>query len=122
MASTYVVTLSIKEDGIELPGFPLTSTITAGESKGSAQFSRPDSASFTELPLEELGEINLLFVKPDLASSLRFNDQTDGGLPLNANGYLLAVDCAIPSGASNKAALQTNTGSAATVRQVAGGV
>lgn len=121
MASTYTVTLSIKEDGNELVGFPLTKTLTVDESKGSAVFTRPDSASFTDLDLAEIGEVNLLFVNPSLLSSLRFNDQSDGGLPINADGFLLAFNCAIPSGASSKASLQTNTGSAATVRQVAGG-
>ena len=121
MSSTYTLTLSLKEDGAELTGFPISATLTVDESKGSAIFTRPDSASYTELDLGEIGEVNLLFVKPSLDSALRFNDQTDGSLPINADGFLLLWNGAIPTGATSKASLQTNTGSIATVRQVAGG-
>lgn len=118
---TYNVTVSIKEDGQELPGFPVSKSLTVTESGGRASISRPDSASYTELPLSDLGQIELLYVEASQISSLRFNDQSDGGLPLGASGFLLLCNCAIPTGASNKASLQTNTGSAATVVVVAGG-
>lgn len=119
--STFTVTISIKEDGQELPGFPITKSVTTTESKGKATISRPDSASFTELPLTDLGGVSVLYVEADQTYTMRFEDQSDAGLPMSANGAILIVNGNISSGATNKAALQTNTGSAAAVTVVAAG-
>lgn len=121
MSSVYTVEITIKEDGVALPGFPVTKTVTCAEAGGLQTFTRASGASYTELPLAELGQIDLLYVEPSQAGDLRFNDQSDGGLDIQADGCCLLVNCAIPSGASNKAALHTETGSAATVKQVSGG-
>lgn len=122
MASTYTVTVDIKEDGKRLPSFPVTKSVTPTESGGRQQFSRPDdSGTYTELPLGELAGVSVLFVQADQAVTLRFNDQSDGGVPLAANGLLLLVDGAIPSGAASKASLENASGSAAVVTTVSGG-
>lgn len=118
---TFTITMDIKEDGASLPGFPVTKSVTATESGGKATVSRPDSASFTELPLTDLGGVSILYIEADQAYSLRFEDQSDAGLPMAANGVCLLVNSNISSGATNKAALQTNTGSAATVQVVKAG-
>lgn len=116
------VTLDIKEDGQTLAGFPLTTTVTAAESRGRSAFIRPSLVgSYVELPLEELGDISVLFVQSTEEVELRFNDQTVGGLPLNATGYVLIVNGAIPSTASDKASVLNASGANATITQVAAG-
>lgn len=122
MSTIYQVTVDIKEDGVRLPGFPVVKSVTVTESKGKQVFSRADATGvYTELPLEELAGVNVLFVQADQAVALRFNDQSDADLPLNQNGILLLVDGGIPSGATNKAALENDSGSATTVTMVSGG-
>ena len=117
----FTVTIDIKEDGASLPSFPITKSVTTIESKGKATIVRPDSASFTELPLGDLGGISVLYVEADQAYALRFEDQSDAGLPISANGLCLLVNSNISSGATNKAALQTNTGNNANVIIVSAG-
>lgn len=118
----YNVTINITEDGAPLPGFPLVKSKTVTESGGKQTYSRPDAAAtWTELALTDLGQINVLFVQLDQAYNMRFQDQTDEGLDMNANGIILLIDAAIPSGAALKAAVENGSGSAATVTQVAGG-
>ena len=119
--AVFNITISVKEDGQELTGFPITKSVTVLESGGRSSISRPDSASYTELPLTDLGSITVLYVEADQDYTLRFNDQTDAGLPFSANGVFLMVNGNIPSGATNKASLLTNTGSAATVLMASGG-
>lgn len=120
--AVFQVTVDIKEDGVKLPGFPIVKSVTVTESKGKQVFIRADATGvYTELPLEELGGVSVLLVQADQAVALRFNDQSDSDLPLNANGLLLLVDAGIPSGATNKAALENDSGSNANVTMVAGG-
>ena len=114
-------TLDVKEDGQTLPGFPLTKTVVTTESLGRSVVNRTSGAGFFELPLGGLDTVTVLFVQADQDTVLRFNDQSDAGLPLTANGYLLLVDGAIPSGATSKASLENTSGSAAEVKQIAAG-
>lgn len=119
--ATYTITLTIQEDGVTMTGFPIVKTLTTAESAGRQVYSRADGAGYTELAVTEIGDVNLLMVDSDQAVTVRFNDQTDGGLPLNANGLFLGVNIAIPSGATSKASADNSSGSAATITQVAGG-
>jgi len=122
MSTTYVVTIDIKEDGQRLSGFPMVKTVTVAETKGKQVISRADADNtFTELPVQELGSIELLLVTADQAFNLRFNDQSDSNLPVSSGGLVLLVDCDIPSGASNKVALENESGSAAAVTVLSGG-
>ena len=120
--AVFQVTVDIKEDGVRLPGFPIIKSATVTETKGKQIVNRVSATGvYTELPLAELGAIEVLLVQADEATALRFNDQSDSDLPLKANGLLLLVDSEIPSGATNKAALENDSGSVTTVTVVAGG-
>lgn len=120
--ATFQVTIDIKEDGVKLPGFPIVKSVTTTETSGKQSFVRSDASGvYTELPIAELAGVSVLFVQATQATALRFNDQSDSDLPLNANGVLLLVDAAIPSVATNKAAIENASGSDATVVMVAGG-
>lgn len=122
MSVTYTVSIDIKQDGNRIPGFPVVKTVTAAESRGKSVINRASaSGTYTELPLQELGDVTLLFVQADQAFNLRFNDQSDADLPISANGVVLLVDCDIPGAGGNKAALENESGSVAAVTVIAGG-
>lgn len=122
MAVSYQVTIDIKQDGSRMPGFPLTKTMSVTESKGKAVIQRADADdTFTELPLQELTSIEVLYVTANEAFNLRINDQSDSHIPMDADGVLLLIGANIPSGASNKVALENESGSTAEVTIVAGG-
>lgn len=119
--ATIQVTLDIKEDGQTLPGFPMTQQLTPTETS-RLTYSRASGAGFNELALGDLDTITVLMVKPSEAVTLRFNDQTDQGLPVNAGSILLLMNTAIPSGATSKVSLENTSGSAVDIIQVAAGV
>jgi hypothetical protein len=119
--AVYTVTLTIQEDGVTIPGFPVVKTLTTAESAGRQVLVRASGGGYVNLPVAELGDVNLLMVDTTQALSIRFNDQTDAGLPMNASGLLLLVNSAIPSGATAKVSADNASGSAATIVQVAGG-
>lgn len=115
------ITLTIKEDGQTLNGFPLVKTITVTESKGRQFIERADGGGFVELPLTDLNGLEFFFVQADQAYTMRFNDQSDAGIPMAINSLMLIMGGAIPSGATNKAALDNSSGSTANVTVIAGG-
>lgn len=118
----YQLTVNLTEDGTPLNGFPIVQSKTVAESKGRQTVIRPDAAAtFTELPLTDLGALNVLLIQSDQPTTLRFNDQSDAGIPLNSNAILLLFDSEIPSGATSKASLENASGSNATVVLTAGG-
>ena len=114
-------TLDVKEDGQTLPGFPLTKTVVTTESLGRNVVNRTSGAGFFELPLGDLDTVTILFVQADQDLVIRFNDQSDAGLPITANGFIALVDVAIPSGATSKASIENTSGSTAEVKQIAAG-
>lgn len=116
------LTINFTEDGQPLPGFPIVQSKSVPESQGKQTISRPDDTGvYTELPLGELGVVSVLYVTADQPVALRFNDQTDGDLPLNAGGIMLLFDGNIPDTATLKAALENDSGSVATVTVISGG-
>lgn len=118
----YNLTVNFTEDGQPLPGFPIVQSQLVPEAGGKQTFSRPDDPGvFTDLPLGELGDINVLYVTADQPVTLRFNDQTDQGLPMNANGIMIMFTGNIPDAAVSKASLDNSSGSAATVTVISGG-
>lgn len=118
---TIQVTVDIKEDGQTLPGFPLTKMVSVLESRGRTQINRTAAPGFNELPLGDLDGVTVLFVQADQDTTLRFNDQTDEGLAISANGYFLMVDGDIPVSATSKASIENDSGSTAQITQVAAG-
>ena len=120
--AVFQLTINLTEDGRQLTGFPIVTSKTVNESKGRQSIKRPDAAAtFTELPLTDLNALNVLVLQADQATTVRFNDQTDAGIPMNANGLLVLFDSEIPTGAALKAALENASGSEATVVVIAGG-
>jgi len=75
---TFTMTLTITEDGAKLPGFPIVKTINVTESKGYQKINRISAAGFTELPLEDLGNINVLLFSADQDTDFQLNDRPSG--------------------------------------------
>lgn len=122
MSTVYQITVDIKKDGVREAGFPIVKSVTVSESKGKQSVNRADaSGTYTELPVEELAAVEVLLVQADQAFNLRFNDQSDSDLPIKANGLVLLVDANIPNSATNKVALENQSGSTAVVTIVSGG-
>lgn len=115
------VTIDIKEDGQPLPGFPLTQQATLGASSGRSSYTRSSTSGFVDLALGELETLNVLFAHVDRAVTLQFNDQSDAGIPLLADGLVLLFGANIPSTAAVLAALENVSGSSVRILQVAAG-
>lgn len=116
------LTVSLTENGTPVPGFPITRSLTSSETTGEQTFTRADGGGYIELPLAELGAINALVLTTDQDVALRFNDQTDGSLPLDANGVLVLITSNIPTGATSKISLSNASGSTSTHTAYIGGV
>lgn len=120
--ATLQLTVNLTEDGTVVPGFPITRSVTSSETTGKQTFVRATGGGYVELPLAELGAINALVLTTDVDVTLRFNDQTDGGLPLDANGLIVLITSDIPSGASSKISVSNASGGNATHTAYIGGV
>ena len=119
--ATYTVTLNIQTDGVTLTGFPIIKTLTTPEDGGRQVFNRASMAGFVDLPLAELGDVNLLLVDTDQDITLRLNDQSDAGIPIKGNGLFLIVNSNIPGSATSKGSAENQSGNSAQLTQVAGG-
>ena len=120
--ATLQLTISLTEDGANVPGFPITRSVTASETTGKQTFTRATGGGYVELPLAELGAINALVMTTDADVTLRFNDQTDGGLPLDANGVIVLITSDIPTGATSKISVDNASGGTSTHTAYIGGV
>lgn len=119
--ASLVLTINLTEDGVTVPGFPLTRTVTSTEVTGKNTYTRASGGGYVELPLAELGAINFAVVTTDQDITIRFNDQSDAGLPLDANGVLVLATCDIPTGATNKIEADNSSGNTANVTSYIGG-
>lgn len=119
--ASLVLTINLTEDGDQVPGFPISRTVTSSEVTGKNTYTRADGAGYVELPLAELGAINFAIVTTDKDITIRFNDQTDAGLPLDANGVLVLATCDIPTGATNKIEADNSSGETTTITSYIGG-
>lgn len=120
--ASLVLTVTLTEDGDVVPGFPITRTVTSSEVTGKQTFTRATGGGYVELPLSELGAINFLVLTTNEDVTVRFNDQTDQGLPLDSNGVMVLATCDIPSGATNKVEVDNSSGNTATLTAYIGGV
>lgn len=115
-------TINLTEDGSQVPGYPITRSVVSSEITGKQTFVRATGGGYVELPLAELGAINSIILTTDVDISIRFNDQSNGSLPLDANGVLVLATCDIPTGASSKISVDNSSGGNATITAYIGGV
>ena len=117
----YRLTIELTQDGQRLPGFPLTRSKDVPDTAGLQEFVRASSAGFNEIQFPELGDLNIFVYTADQVTTLRFNDQTDAGIPLNANSLVVLFDSNILSTATTKVSMENNSGSNATITTLGGG-
>lgn len=115
------VTLSIKQDGVEVFGQPLRRRVELAEGTGAFAYTQASGSSYVAMPPSQLAELDFLVIRPNQVSSVRLNNQSDAGITLNAQGLLLLIDCVLNSGTATNAKVQTNSGSTTTIRGILGG-
>lgn len=125
---TFEVAVTIKQDGIVVPGFPILRRVEVDEAQSAAVelASAGNTTSWTAVQAALIDTLNFLFVMTDVAATLRLDDQSDAAgrstIPLNAGGMLILIDTTIDSGAgSPNARVNNNSGSTAVIRSFVGG-
>lgn len=119
--ASLVLTINLTEDGSSIPGFPISRTVTSTETTGRQTFTRATGGGYLELPIAELADVNLVVLTTDKDVTVRFNDQSDGGLPLDANGVLVLATCDIPTAATSQISVSNASGETATLTAYVGG-
>ena len=121
--STLTATITLKRDGVELPGFPVTRTMSYVEVQIFAydEANDGDTTTFSALPTSQIASIKGLYVTANQAVTLRLDGQSDAGIALDSGGVLLVLNGTIDDGASTNATLNNNSGSTALVKGVAVG-
>ena len=121
--STLTATITLKRDGVELPGFPVTRTISYDEVQTFAcdEANDGDTTTFSALPTSQIASIKGLYVTANQAVTLRLDAQSDAGVALDSGGVLLVLNGTSDAGASTNATLNNNSGSTALVTGVAVG-
>lgn len=115
------VTVILEEDGQVVPGFPLIRNYDRDEIQRSkhTQADHGDATTFATLPSGELGTVQDFLVAPDQDTTVRLNGQTDRGIPVQADGFILGINCNITNAVL--LSLNNNSGLAAQVRTLLAG-
>ena len=118
--STLEVTVSVKRDGLSVPGFPWIRRLEVDESQEFG-VERATGGGYVALPTSEMGEVQVLALRSDKQVTLRLDGQSDAGIVINAGGLVLLMDVDIDAGASTNATLDNASGSTALVEGISGG-
>lgn len=120
--ATLQLTINLTEDGATVPGFPITRSVTSTEVTGRQTFQRATGGGYLELPaLSELADVNFVVLTTNKDVTVRFNDQSDGGLALDANGVLVIATCDISGSATSQVSVSNASGETATLTAYVGG-
>lgn len=113
------IVVSIKVDGVELYGEPVRRRLTVTGVNNNHQGQYTTSSSYQALagPGQHL---DFLFLRADQLITLRTNNQSTAGIPINPQGFVLIVDSTIDTGTF--ASIQNNSGSSSSVDSVLGGL
>jgi len=124
MSSSLKIVLSVEKDGVPVAGFPFVRRLVVDELQEFAyeQANHGDAVTFSAVPADQLGEIQVLVLRSDKLVTLRLDGQSDAGIVVNAGGLVLLVDADVDAGAgASNAKLNNNSGATATIRGLAGG-
>ncbi len=70
-----------------------------------------DTTTFTAVPLGEIASIGLLYLESDQQVTIRLDGQTDAGILINADGFILLHDVLIDAGAgASNLSINNNSG------------
>jgi hypothetical protein len=121
---SYEVTLNVKRNGVPVDALSIVKRIEVDEAQQFAyeKAADNDATTFTAMPTDQIGTIQLLVVKADRAVTLRLDAQSDAGIELNAGGMLIVMDATINAGVSTNAKINNPHASlAALVEGIAAG-
>ena len=122
MSSTLEITVSVKRDGVDVPGWPVTRRVTSDEIQSFEyeEANDGDTTTFSDIPVGQLDSIQTLLLRTDQQVNIRTDGQTDAGILLNAGGILVIMDHTNDSG-SNRLRVNNNSGNTAVLKGLAGG-
>lgn len=125
---TYELSLTLKQDGANVPGFPILRRVEVDESQASQVevTNSVDTATWGQIQGGRIDTLNFLFIASDRAVTLRLDDQSDAvdrsTIPLNAGGVLVLIDTTIDAGGgSSNARVNNNSGAIANIKALLGG-
>lgn len=124
MPTTFNVSVSIKESvsGQEIFGAPLTASITVDEHTGVMRYDRVTGGGYVAIPTSILDEVQILVLRPTQQQmTFRLDGQTDAGLVINTNGFLVAVNVDIDAAAATNVTGENASGSTTVLEAFAGG-
>lgn len=117
----YEITVSVKQNGVEVFGAPVRRRLEVDEGLGPIRYERATGGGYVSLPITVLDEVQFLLVRTDQQVTLRLDAQSDAGLVLNAGALLLILDADMDAGASTNATLDNSSGNTANIDVIAGG-
>jgi len=118
------IVVTAELDGVPIKGFPWVRRLAIDEIQSFEyeQANHGDAITFSTVPADQLATIQALLLRPDKAVTLRLDGQTDAGIAINADGFVLLCDVTIDAGAgASNAKLNNNSGSTAIVQGTAVG-
>ena len=122
MPTTIDITVTVKRDGLDIPGYPVSRRVTVDEVQAFEyeEANDGDTTTFSDIPVGQLTSIQALLLRTDQQVNVRMDGQTDAGILLNAGGILVIIDHTNDSG-SNRLRVNNNSGSTAVLKGIAGG-
>lgn len=113
--SAFEFTVSIKKDGVHVAGSPLTRRLelTEDESFNHAKADDGDGTTFSAFTSSQIAEIRAMLFRGDGQTTLRLDGQTDAGIVIQKDGFMLLVGVDIDAGAGvSNASANNNSGGA----------
>ena len=120
MADQLDITVSVKRNGQDVPGFPYRHRVLVDEVQ-TFSYEKADGGGYVSLPIAEVASVSALILTADQALTVRLDGQSDAGIPLTANGLLLVIGGPIDAGASTNATIDNSSGSTAVVKGLGAG-
>lgn len=113
--SNFEFSVSIKKDGVHVAGSPLTRRLelTEDEAFNHAKADDGNSTTFLAFTSSQIAEIRAMLFRGDGETTLRLDGQTDAGIVVQKDGFVLLVGVDIDAGAgASNASANNNTGAA----------
>lgn len=118
---TLEATLLLKQDGVDVPGFPVTRRLFVVTTESDNDGTLPPDAAFHPFgglaPTQNVSFIQTL----DQAVTVRLNGQSDAGIVLNAGGLLLVFGGTLNFGTAGNLTVKNASGITTAIQVLVGG-
>ena len=115
---TVKVTLNVEIDSQQVEGYPIIKQLSVDELQ-SFNYEKVTGGGYVAAPISELSTVQLLLLRPSQAVTVRLNNQSDGGIPLAANGVVLIAGATIDT--ATLVSVNNASGSTAIVKGMGAG-